>query len=145
MGGIRLWLFTADRLADLGLAGGPYFSDKLIGFVRYNGVPSHEKVDSGFSPLTATFPLTPLQLSAGSGMLTGGITESVNPALVNDARVNLSWQAVSIWSQFLSLNGAKPFPANLLFLPGYSPQNSQVSLVDFSDPSIPPLTSDWAR
>jgi len=38
--------------------------------------------------------------------------------------------------EFLSLNGATAFPANL-FPPGYSSQNSNVSVLDLSDPSIP--------
>lgn len=119
----RTWGFRVDH----------YFSDKLIGFARYNLAPSHEKADLGI----LSYPLNPLQLSAGTGMLTTGVTESINPALVNEARGNFSWQTVSGNSQVLTLNGAQPFPAALLFPPGSSPQNSQVSIDDFSTPGVP--------
>lgn len=101
-----------------------YFSDKLIGFLRFNQSPSRQTQDN------AAAPLTPFHYSAGSGMLTAGMTEAVSPALVNELRANFSWQNLSVNSHFVSLNGAAPFPAGLLFPPGYSAQNSEIAILD---------------
>jgi Carboxypeptidase regulatory-like domain len=114
-----------------------YFSDKLIGFARFSLAPSDETSDLGSSLATGGSPLNPLHVSAGTGMLTAGITEAVNSAIVNEARVNFSWQTVSAYSLAPPLNGAKPFPDSLLLPPGDSPQNSEASIDDFSDPGVP--------
>ena len=73
-------------------------------------------------------------------MLTAGVTESIGPTLVNDLRANVSWQSVNANSGFLSLNGGSPFPSNLLFPSGYSPQNSSIYISDSGDsPAIPTI------
>jgi hypothetical protein len=107
-----------------------YFSDKWIGFVRYNLAPSD------VTQAVPLYPLTPFHTSALTGTLTAGVTESSSPALVNDLRANLSWQNIKSDAQFLPLNGAGSFPASL-FPPGYSSQDSNVMLFDTSNPSIP--------
>src|SRR5580658_637244 len=110
-----------------------YFSDNLIGFFRFSQAPSQTTENSRVEPLTAW------QNIATTRMLTAGVTESIGPALVNDLRANLSWQNVKADSGFLSLNGASPFPSNLLFPSGYSPQNSSISINDYGSPSIPTI------
>ena len=111
-----------------------YFSDKLIGFFRYNQAPSRRTLGGDFVE-----PLTLFQSSAGTSMLTAGVTESVSPAFVNEIRANLSRQNVNADTTYLSLNGASPFPVNLLFPPGYSPQNSNIVIEDYSNPAIPEI------
>jgi hypothetical protein len=118
----QAWSLRIDR----------YFSDKWIGFLRYNQAPSNETQE------ISGYPLTPFKATALTGTLTAGVTESSSPALVNDFRANLSWQKIRSDADFLSLQGAAAFPANL-FPPGYSSQNSNVSVFDFSNPSIPSM------
>ncbi len=107
-----------------------YLSDKWIGFVRYNRAPSDETQE------LSLYPLTPFHASALTDTLTAGVTESSSPALVNELRANVSWQKIRADAQFVSLNGAGAFPANL-FPPGYSSQDSNVMLIDISAPPIP--------
>jgi hypothetical protein len=110
-----------------------YFSSKLIGFARYNRAPSHQTQEG------LGYQLAPAQFSAGTSTLTAGLTGTASPAVVNDLRANLSWHDVSGTSQFLSLNGAKPFPESILFPPGYSSRDSYITLLDTSYPAIPSL------
>jgi hypothetical protein len=111
-----------------------YFSSKLIGFARYNRAPSHQTQGGLIG-----YQLAPAQFSAGTGTLTAGLTGTASPAVVNDLRANLSWHDVSGTSQFLSLNGAKPFPESILFPPGYSSRDSYITFRDASYPAIPLL------
>jgi hypothetical protein len=108
-----------------------YFTDKLIGFFRYNLAPSHQTLEE------YGMPLTQFQFAANTVMLTAGVTESISPALVNDLRANFSSQYVDGMQGFLSANGAKPFPVSLLFPQGESPQTSEIWLNEEYD-SMPP-------
>jgi hypothetical protein len=111
-----------------------YFSDKLIGFFRYNQAPSRRTEGGAYRE-----PLTLFRSSAWTSMLTAGVTKSVSPAFVNEVRANLSRQNVNADTTYLSLNGASPFPVNLLFPPGYSPQNSNIVIEDYSNPATPEI------
>jgi hypothetical protein len=107
-----------------------YFSDNLIGFARYSYSPSRVMQDY------PVIPLTPYHYSAGTNMLTAGITEAASAALVNDFRASLSQQNVNVTSTFSSLSGAKPFPADL-FPSGFSQENSDVDIADLEFPGLP--------
>jgi hypothetical protein len=111
-----------------------YFGYKLIGFFRYSVAPSNQHTRPG-----AGLPLTEFDYAANTVMLTAGLTQSISPALVNELRANFSQQTVTANADYLAASGAGPFPANLLFPQGYSPQNSTISIGDYSSPSIPTI------
>src|SRR5262249_2245366 len=61
-----------------------YFSDKLIGFLRYNRAPSNTTFRSSYTPSIAR------RFAVDTGMLTFGLTLSARATLVNDFRANFS-------------------------------------------------------
>lgn len=110
-----------------------YFSDKLIGFLRYNRSPSNVTV------YPSGLPVTKYQFVANTGMLTFGLTLAASATLVNDIRLGFSSQNVSSGTAFVAYNGARE-PLNAeLFPPGSSPQNSAVSVNDLEFPAIPSI------
>lgn len=109
-----------------------YFSDKLIGFLRYNDAPSN------FTNHFFGLPLTAAQFDARTRMLTLGLTLAPTPTLVNDFRANSSWQDVVSGYSFVSLGGARD-PSNALFPPGHSAEDSLVFVNDSNFPGIPQI------
>jgi hypothetical protein len=111
-----------------------YFGEKLIGFFRYNLAPSNQHTRP-----VAGLPLTEFDYAANTLMLTAGLTQTISPAFVNELRANFSQQKVRANAGYVAAGGTSPFPVALLFPQGYSPQNSSISIGDYSSPSIPPI------
>jgi Carboxypeptidase regulatory-like domain len=109
-----------------------YFSDKLIGCLRYNQAPSNV-TNSLLAPLTAT------RFVANTRTLTFGLTLSATSSLVNDIRANFSSQDAGSEYRFVPLGGAQAPPDAVLFPPGYSAQNSASYVVDYNEIPVIPL------
>ena len=109
-----------------------YFSDNLIGFLRYNYAPSNVTTYLSGGPLIADCFTAPTRIT------TFGLTSSPKPTLVNEFRANLSWQEVTLGYRFVSIGGGRD-PFNVLFPPGYTAQNSFATVQDADFPGIPAI------
>ena len=110
-----------------------YFSDTLIGFLRYNQAPSN--VTNVLLP-----PLSATRSAANTRTLTFGLTLSATPTLVNDIRGNFSSQDAGSEHHFVSLDGGREPSDAVLFPPGYSAQNSVSYVVGYNEsPVIPQI------
>jgi hypothetical protein len=101
-----------------------YMTDKLTAFLRFNDAPSRVTSEPDLA-----LPVTTLQDIARTKTLTLGVTLAFSPSLINDLRVNGSWESNVLRYDFNSAGGAVQPSEGLLLPPGYTLANSGVSIM----------------
>jgi hypothetical protein len=95
------------------------FGPNLTGFGRYSYAPSSSAIRGGDEQaLSGVYRTSFLAQS-----ITGGLTYSISPRLVNETRVNWSENLTQVNSTLDNFGGATPPSNSTLFLPPYSPSN----------------------
>jgi hypothetical protein len=113
-----------------------YFSDAIAMFARYNQSPSVSN-DRPFTNLANT-----QFYSISTKTLTLGLTQTIRPTLVHEARWNASSQAVVVRNGIDDYGGAKPPPDSALFPAGYSGRNSSTNISSLNQGFFSGLASD---
>lgn len=114
-------LFNAQQ--TYGLRIDHTFTDRLLGFIRFNHAPSFQQsAIEGFT----TNPANIERYSIGTDMLTLGLTQTITPRLVNELRLNVSQQVSNVTASIRPTDGAQVPPGSALFPPGFSPADSSV-------------------
>lgn len=99
-------------------------NDKLTFFGRYNYSPSDNVQRGGPSFVTNTFAVTEFKTET----LTGGVTWTVTPHVINDFRINWSRNKGVSVREIDNFGGAVPLPESILFRPPFTNLDSLFTL-----------------